>query len=286
MALLLAAVGVALTWEAWAEIYAIASRDNEYTHIFLVPLLSLWLIWVRRMRIGRLRVTGNLLGPILVLVGWALSYWGFNYSRTAAFHAGAVVTVVGCVVSALGRQVVFRFMPAVAVLLFLVPMPDQWRQLIAQPLQQWTASIAHVLLDLMHVDTTLYANTLAINGERVNFLEACNGMRLVFPLLLIAYAFAFALPLRGWVRVVVILSSPIIALTCNVLRTLPTIWLYGRAGDLHGADYKSAHDLAEHFHDYSGWLMLPLSFVLLLGLIALLRWMMVPVERYTLASHG
>ena len=50
-------------------------------------------------------------------------------------------------------------------------------------------------------------------------------------------------------------------------------WLYGQS-----------LDAGKHFHDYSGWLMLPISFLILLGIIAALRWAMVPVMRYTLAS--
>jgi hypothetical protein len=38
------------------------------------------------------------------------------------------------------------------------------------------------------------------------------------------------------------------------------------------------------FHDYAGWLMLPVSFLILLGVIRLLRWAMVPVMKYSLAA--
>ena len=33
------------------------------------------------------------------------------------------------------------------------------------------------------------------------------------------------------------------------------------------------------FHDYSGWLMLPIAFLILLGIIKMLRWAMIPVMR-------
>jgi len=53
--------------------------------------------------------------------------------------------------------------------------------------------------------------------------------------------------------------------------------LYGK-GD-------SSRDVANLFHMYSGWLMLPIAFLLLLGIIKLLRWAMLPVTRYPLASQ-
>lgn len=285
-ALLLMAAGVAVTWEAWREIYDIAAHDEEYSHIFLVPLLAVWLLWVRRLRMTQIRISGTMIGPVFIGAGWALSYLGFNYGGQAVFHLGALLVVLGCVFSVLGKQALFRFLPAVLVLLFIVPVPAGLRQEIALPLQNWTARIAQFLLDLARIDTVVSGNTLAINGERVQVAEACNGMRMVFPMLLISYAFAFALPLRPGVRITLVLISPVVALACNVLRTLPTIWLYGKAGNLSGDEHTQAWQLADRFHNISGWVMLPLSFLMLLGLIRLLRWMMVPVERYTLAGHA
>ena len=49
-AAVMAALGVAATFPAWADIFEIAYKDEEYSHIFLVPLVALWMVWVRRMR--------------------------------------------------------------------------------------------------------------------------------------------------------------------------------------------------------------------------------------------
>jgi exosortase/archaeosortase family protein len=124
------------------------------------------------------------------------------------------------------------------------------------------------------VESELSGNLLTVNGKPVMIAEACNGMRMVFPLLLIGYGFAFALPLRQTVRMLIILFSPVVAIACNVVRAVPTIWLAGNHPEIYPA-----------FHNYSGWIMLPIAFVLLLILIWILEWAMVPVKRYTLASQ-
>lgn len=283
LAFVLAGLGVLVTWEAWTEIFVdYAWRDEEYSHIFIVPLVAAWMVWVRRMRFRFCRPSGTILGPLIVLAGWWMSWYGFHRQTTSFFHGGAVLVVVGCAVSALGKNALFRFFPAFLVLVFLVPVPGQIRQNIAVPLQTWTAQVSQAVLDVIGVDTELSGNALIINGQAVMIEEACNGMRMVFPLLLIGYAFSFALPLRQSVRVLIILFSPVVAIACNVVRTVPTIWLAGNArriapdsGDL----------LFRQFHDASGWVMLPVAFLLLLLLIRMLKWAMVPVQRYTLASQ-
>ena len=274
-ALAMAALGVLATFEAWQDIYTIAKNDEEYSHIFLVPIVAIWMIWVRRMRFRHCKPSFTTLGPLTVASGWYALWYGFNHNVQALWHGGAVLVVLGCMLSVLGKNVVFRFFPAIAVLIFLVPVPGQIRQSISLPLQAWTAQAAQTGLSILGIDTEVSGNVMSINGTPVTFAEACNGMRMVFPLILIAYAFSFGLPLRNSVRFLVLLASPLTALACNVLRTLPTIWLYGN----------ESRQVADKFHNYSGWMMLPIAFFSLMAIIKLLRWAMLPVTRYPLASQ-
>jgi exosortase len=274
IALVLAGLGLGVTADAWLDIVQIASADEEYSHIFLVPVVALWMLWVRRMRFRHCRPSGTAVGPLVVGLGWLASWYGFHHAHQSLWHGGAVLVVLGCMLAVLGKNVLFRFLPAIAVLVFLVPVPGMIRQHIALPLQAWTASVSQMCLEIAGIETELSGNTLIINGHQVTIIEACNGMRMVFPLLLLSYAFSFGLPLRNSVRVLLLLASPLVALACNVIRTVPTIWLYG---------YR--HDIADTFHDYSSWAMLFVGFVLLLGLIKVLRWAMLPITRYPLASQ-
>jgi len=106
--------------------------------------------------------------------------------------------------------------------------------------------------------------------------EACNGMRMVFALILVSYAFAFSVPLRNSVRLMVLLLSPVAAIVCNVMRLSPTVILYGNA----------SQEVADNFHDIAGWLMLPVAFMMLMGITRALRWAMVPTYRFTLATQS
>ncbi len=273
---LLAIVGVAVTFEAWSDIYNIASKDEEYSHIFIVPVVAIYLLWVRRMRIRHCKPAGTIVGPLMIAVGWGILSYGFYHGVQSFWHAGSVLVVLGCALSVLGKNVLLRFMPAFAVLVFLVPVPGTIRQAIALPLQTWTAQIAHVILQLLGIDSEVSGNLLNVNGKLVTIAEACNGVRGIFALGLVSYAFAFGMPLRNWVRLLILISSPLATLVCNVMRIIPTAWLYG---------YKDPK-IAEVFHDAAGWAILPLAFLMLYGIISLLRWAMIPVIRYPLASQS
>ncbi|MDB5357200.1 MAG: hypothetical protein JWN24_3653 [Phycisphaerales bacterium] len=273
-ATLMAGLGVLATWDAWRDIYDWARADEEYSHIFLVPIVAACMVWVRRHRFRHCKPSGTALGLIIAVVGWIITTFGFYHNYQSLWHGGAVIVVLGCVMSILGKHMLFRFFPAVAVLVFLIPVPGMVRQKIAMPLETWTAQISQGAFEMVRVSVDRSGNLLSINGKTVNIIEACNGLRMVFALILIGYAFCFGLPLRNSVRFLILAASPIAIILCNVLRILPNIWICG---------YYSKH-VGEVFHSYSGWLMLPISFLMLLGIIRVLRWAMIPVMRYTLAS--
>lgn len=274
-AAILGVLGFIITFAAWADIYQIAIKDEEASHIFLVPLVMAWLIWVRRGRFRHCQPRGTLIGPVLVALGWAISTWGYRHAVQSFWHGGAVLVVVGCVLSALGWDVLMRFLPAFVLLVFLVPIPGMIRQQIAIPLQQATAQVTQVLFDLFGLPIERSGNMLSINGTAVEIAEACNGLRMVFALVLVSYGFAFGEPLRNYVRGLIIAASPLSAILCNVIRMVPTLWLYGYG----------SRTMADGFHNLAGWVMLALAFMMLMGIIRLLRWAYIPVAHYTLASQ-
>ncbi len=275
-AVAMATLGVLATLPAWIDIHTIAMKDEESSHIFLVPFVAIWMVWVRRARVRYCRPTGQLLGPIIAAFGWMMAAYGFYHEIQSFWHAGSVLVVMGCVISVLGRHALFRFLPAAAVLIFLVPVPGRIRLEISMPLQAYTASIAKNLLEIFGADVQQSGNLLSINGQPVTIIEACNGLRMVFALILVSFAFSFGLPLRNSVRMLVLVVSPIAAIACNLVRIIPTMWLFGYLP--RGSNIGSA------FHTFSGWMMLPIAFLLLLGIIRTLRWAMIPVMRYTLAA--
>lgn len=272
-ALLMVGLGVLATLDAWADILLIATKDSEASHIFLVPLVVAWLVFVRRSRLARCPVGPSMLGPIIIGIGWFVTSFGFRHSVQSMWHLGAVMVVVGCLLSVVGKELLVRFLPAFLVLVFLVPIPGRIRQRVSLPLMTATAKVTKDVSDILGVPVERQGNQLLVNGAPVIIAEACNGLRMVFALVLVCYAFAFGEPLRDYVRLIIIAATPLCAIVCNVIRLVPTLWLFGYSGAKVG----------NQFHDIAGWVMLGVAFLLLMGIIRILRWALIPVTRYTLA---
>ncbi len=268
-----------VAWAAWTQrqplldILTIGVRDEEQSHIFLVPLIAGWLLWLRRSRLRSVRLRPSPVGPVLVVIGSLVSWWGLHSGIQIAWHAGAGLTLVGVVLSMTGLEPLRQFAPVFAILLFALPVPGVIRQTIAIPLQTLATTVTHASLELFGVTAIRLGNVLVINGEQIAVGEACNGMRMVFAFALVVFAFAFGTPLNLATRVLLFVLSPVTALICNVVRLVPTSLIYGFG----------TVGRAEWFHDITGWVMLPIALVILVCVLRLFKWLEFSVTPFRLA---
>lgn len=273
-------LGAAATANIWAHIAYMGWTDPQQSHIFLVPAVAGWLAWVRRMRFSQCLRRGTWIGPLVVVLGWVMLQAGgpgvfgdiAGGRIEAAAHLGAVLIVMGCILAVVGTDVLAKFLPAFAILVLLVPVPGVIQEFIGLPLQLKTAQATAAVLGLLGIDVVQAGHMLTHNGVQVSIQHATNGMQMVCAMALVAYAFAFGTPLRSYLRVLLLVLSPLMALLCNVVRMVPTVWLYG-----HGP-----RNLAALAASSSGWIMLIVSFVLVLAVIRLMQRAMIPVTHYTL----
>lgn len=271
----LSALAVASAWPVWAGILDRALGDPEQSHVLLAPVIAVWLVWVRRERLRRCRPRWSFAGPAVIAAGVGLAVFGFNAGFLALEDLGAVLMVIGAMLTVHGVQTARHFFPAILALLFLVPVPGMIRQQVAVPLQTMTATITHAGLDLFNFPVIREGNVLLINGREVAVAEACNGMRMVSALVLVSYAFVFSTPMRQSIRLVILAGSPVVALVCNVIRLVPTVLFYGYASDA----------TANFFHDASGWIVLIVALGILWSFLSLLRWIEIPVTPYAVAQE-
>lgn len=274
-------LGLLLCVAAWIhraalrDIAMIAWGSEEQSHIMLVPFVAGWLVWLRRSRLRSLPVAPSLWGPVIVAAGWVLSWAGVQFETQVAWHAGAMITFIGCVVSVTGFSPIIQFLPVFVTMLFVIPVPGSIRLAIALPLQAIATSITQTMLELLGVPAIRDGHVLLIHGEQVAVGEACNGMRMVFALGLVVYAFAFSLPLRPAVRATLLVLSPMAALVSNVIRLIPTTLFFG---------YGTVEQ-AQVFHDMAGWIMLPVALFMLIGVLKMIRWVELPVMSFRLAMQ-
>lgn len=263
----------AVAWPVWRDILHIAFYGRQETHIFIAPLTAIWLVWVRRGRIQTCIPMGRWVGPVILLIGIALIQIGPPINFESFVHSGALLMAIGCVIAVLGVDVLRQFLPAFVVLLLVVPAPGIIREGLIEPIQAITVNTSLVLLESMGVSVDRAGALLSINGYALPLAELNKGAVMLLTVLLATSAFAFGLPLRPSVRFFILATTPLAVVALNVVRMIPTVWLYGRADPA----------LAGTVHAVSGWLALAVLLILVWLVVRLLRWAAVPVTDFVLA---
>jgi hypothetical protein len=279
-------LSIAAGFPAWASVVH-QVRDYHGRHLLLVPLVSAWLFWVRRKRIMLCRPGRGFVGAGVALLGLlcyaaALTmpggpiWFGDVEPLESLAHAGAVLLFVGTLAAALGHDATIKYSPAIAILLVLTPPPEPLFQQLALPLQIATGElIEFVYSPLLETYTGYDEGMMTINDVPVPMEGVSQGLPMALALFLVAYGYVFGQPLRGSVRAVILLLSPIAAILCSAVAVAATFWVFG-LDDITFANADRIHMAAEV-------LMLLVAFLILSAVMRLLIRTALPVRRYTLA---
>jgi exosortase len=268
----LAVVAIVLGW-AYApnlrSLVATWNREPNYSHGFLVvpvALVIFWRRWVEKEPPAIVPSWWGWAGLVGMLVVRAVCYErGADWTETAT-----LLPVIACLTLAAGGwPLLRRVWPAIAFLVFMLPLPPSINSILAQPLQRVATTWSTALLKLTGLWVVAEGNVILVGSEQLEVAAACNGLSMLMCLAATVAAMTVLLPIALWKRVVLLLSIIPIALVSNVLRIWATAWCYHWYGGEIGGEYA---------HDAAGWLMMPVALVLVGLELALLSWLVVEVE--------
>ena len=251
--------------------------DDNYQHGFLVIPIAVFLLWRRLADLPWEPGTGAGVGSS-PWWGWgllaaSLAARAFAYERSYNWVETATLlpAVIGLIWSFGGLPLLRRAWPAVAFLVFMLPLPNAVNGTITLPLQRIAATGSFRVLQLCGFWVVQRGNVLGLEtpfGPRpLDVALACSGLKMLMTLAATVTATILLLPLPSWKRIVLLLSAVPIALASNIARIVTTAWCY----------YYLEGESGQHWaHDISGWMMMPLA-LLLVGLeLQILTWLVPP----------
>jgi exosortase len=144
--------------------------------------------------------------------------------------------------------------PAVAFLIFMIPLPDRFAVAMSGPMQTFATNASVLLLQVMGQPALAEGNVILLNEVELGIVEACSGLRMLVVFIALATAVALLVRKPIWEKILIAASALPIALLSNVLRITLTALLYEVLDD----------EFAKIFsHDLAGWLMMPMGLALL-----------------------
>jgi exosortase D (VPLPA-CTERM-specific) len=236
---------------------------DEFSHGWLIPFISGFLIWQRRDALRRLEFSGAWSGVTVVAAGLVLGVAGRLTSLFTIQHLALLVVIAGLALALAGPRALRLLAPPLAVLIFMIPLPNILLNTLSSELQLISSFIGVWLMRMAGIAVFLQGNVIDLGNYKLEVAEACSGLRYLLPLMTLSFLMACFYRAAVWKRVVLFLSSIPITVLMNSLR----IALIGIMVDHWGTS------VAEGLlHQVQGWMMFMLSTaILLLEVIVLTR---------------
>jgi exosortase len=193
------------------------------------------------------------------------------YERGAeGSETATLLLVIACLtLTAGGWPSLRRAWPAIAYLVFMLPLPQSINGLLSQPLQRVATVGSCALLKLTGLWVVPEGNVILVGADPLEVAAACNGLSMLMCLAATVAAMTLLVAMPPWKRVVLLASIIPVALISNILRITATAWCYHLFGSAVGGHFA---------HDAAGWLMMPVALVLVGLELSLLSWLVVRVE--------
>lgn len=235
--------------------------DENYGHGFFVPLISLYLIWQQRHRLREKRLQGSWWGVPVLLIGVGLYFIGELATLYAAVHLSLWVVLIGLTLAAIGGEGMRIIAFPLFYLLAMIPLPDFLYQGLSGWLQLISSALGVGCLQVIGVTAFREGNVIDLGPIQLQVVEACSGLRYLFPLAALALICAYLFREKPWKRAILFLSSFPIAIFLNGFR----IGMTGLLVDLYGTQTAEGF-----FHSFSGWLLFVSSLSILFAEMGLL----------------
>lgn len=219
---------------------------DEYSHGYILPFVALFLIWQKIPELAGTPFTKNWYSVLLLLTGLVVCLVGELGTLYTVIQYGFLITLAGLSLSLMGWRGFQIILVPSFVLFFMVPLPNFLYNNLSAALQLVSSNIGVDVIRMFGITVFLEGNVIDLGEFKLQVVEACSGLRYLFPLMSLGYIMVCVFKGALWKKVIIFLSTMPITVLMNSFRI-------GVIGVLVEHWGKS---MAEGFlHDFEGWVV-------------------------------
>jgi exosortase len=237
-------VSVAIFWPAIRALAVFSVHHEFSSHVFLIPVLSLWLLYIERRVVFREVRSSVALGSAFILTGVGL-YWRAmvhaSLQSPGEFLPGSTLAIVliwmGGFLICYGYRAWRAATFPLFFLLLMVPLPEPALDRAIYFLQVGSTSLSFSLFKLVGVPVFRQGFLLSVPGQTIEVARACSGIRSSIALFITCLLAAHLFLRTPWkVLLFVVLVFPV-SIVKNAIRivTLTLLGVYVDPSFLRGS---------------------------------------------------
>ncbi|ACS80485.1 VPLPA-CTERM-specific exosortase XrtD [Maridesulfovibrio salexigens] len=247
------AAWVMLYWDSFPPLLRRWNTD-DYSYCWLVVPLALYVAWQRKDLLPKVITPSPGSGYLTLLLSGVLFFLGKAAAVDALVFASMWLTVVSVVLFVYGWRSMKAFFFPLLVLAFAVPPPPFINRILTFKLRLISSDISVRMMQFIDIPVFREGNVIDLGVIQLHVVDACSGLRYVFPTILLGILMGYWFNSRTWQRVLVVLSTVPTAIFANALRIAIVGYL---------ARNVSVETAESFFHDASGVVIYVLSIIVL-----------------------
>ena len=264
-ALVLVALGFAVVYHhVIVKLVHDWATDENYSHGFLIVPIALYLAWERHARLKEAPRNPSWVGLLAIVASLAVLGAGTLGAELFLTRISMLGVLAGIVLFLYGWRHLRILAFPIGFLLLMIPLPAILFNQIAFPLQLLASRFGEAMLTLTGVPVLREGNVITLANTSLEVAEACSGIRSLVSLLTLAIVYGYVVDHRTWTRVTIALASVPVAIVANGLRV---------AGTGIAASHWGPEAAQGFFHEFSGWLVFVVAFILLFAVHGVILWL-------------
>lgn len=261
MFILALALAIVAYWAGLADAVTRWSNQEEYSHGFLIPLVTLFILWEKRHLINATKGPPMWWGVLVSVIAVIIFLIGEISALYLLIQYSFVMMLLGLSMIYVGRATKYTLAP-ILLLLFAIPLPYVVEVVLTAKLQLFSSWLGVQVIRLFQIPVFLEGNIIDLGVYQLQVVEACSGLRYLFPLMSLGFIAAYFYQAAFWKRATIFLMTIPITIFMNSFR----IGVIGVMVDNWGIS------MAEGFlHDFEGWIIFMACAALLFLLVVLLE---------------
>ena len=234
--LLFAALALIMAYTPIKALYS-SNKSEYYSHIALIPLVSIYLVYINRKEIFAKVSYLFVVGIPVLLLGIALFLGGFlwgapldqnNYASLIAFSI--FIFINGAFILLYGMQAYRTALFPLLFLIFTVPIPTALMDNIIHFLQVGSTEFVNLLLLASGVPFVRDGFVFQLSNISVEVAKECSGIRSGMAIFIVAILAGYMFLKSYWKKIFLIVCAVLIAMLKNGIRIL-TLSLLGNYVD-------------------------------------------------------
>lgn len=238
------------------------ARDSYYSHGYLVPFISAFLVWRKRKELAALQPQGSFWGLALIVIGLLVHIVSYFLKTNFTSYVSCLVVIVGATLFLGGWKVTRVLLFPLFFLIFMIPLPKVIILGISFEMKLLASEISSWFVSMIGIETSVSGSRIFYPGGFLLVGDPCSGLRSLISFLALGTVVVELTSGNIWKKSILFFSVIPIALLSNVVR----IVVLTLASYIYGSQIVDGF-----FHDFMGIMVFVVGFIGLITLMNILK---------------